>query len=516
MRTKKLRAVAAAILLAIAFVGCQDLAVENPNEPDKERAIRTAEDVQSLISGSFLTWWTGTQKDISFPALTLSVIADAHTSSWGNWAMWDMSTEPRMPWNNSVAYTHAAVNRETWYAMYRAISSVNDGLIAINKGLKIIEGGVDQTVRARAFAKFVQGLAHGWLALFFDKAFIYDETIDINTVKLELKPYREVMTAALKMLEDCIAITRTGTFRTPRAWINGVELTEVELRELAYSYMARFRAAVARTPAERAAVDWAKVISDARNGIKRDFAPIGDGNLWWDALKFRGQHPIWTRVDYRTIGISDKSGRYEAWLRTPVAMRNVFDVESDDRRIHGPGGPRTPGKDMRWWPTSPFRDDRGTYHHSLYSHTRYRYHLDGGATGPMPAFLVAELDLTIAEGLWRTGGSAAEIVALINRTRVGRGEMPPLVATMSRDEIFKWLKYEKMIETFATASGLPWFDRRGWGDLVPGTLLHFPIPGKELEILRMEIYTFGGVGGPGAAPKRAMDYWLPLRQVSPQ
>jgi hypothetical protein len=104
---------------------------------------------------------------------------------------------------------------------------------------------------------------------------------------------------------------------------------------------------------------------------------------------------------------------------------------------------------------------------------------------------------------------------------------------MGRDEIFKWLQYEKMIETFATGGGIPWFDRRGWlaHDLVysspggprpgetqlpPGTLIHFPVPGKELEVLQMAIYTFGGVGGPGAAPKRDLGILASLRSVRPE
>ncbi len=517
MKSTNLASLILLTVLIVLAAGCMDLAVENLNEPDKERALASPADVQALISGSFLTWWSGTQKDIWYPALTLSVMADAHTSSWGNWGMQDLSSEPRTPYNNSVTYPNATVNRETWYSMYRALSSVNDGLAAIGKGLVIKEGAVDVTPRARAFAKFVQGLSHGWLALFFDKAFIYDETIDVNTTKLEFKPYGEVMDAAIKMLEECIAISNANTFRTPSAWINGVELTNVELRELAYSYMARFRAGVARTPAERAAVNWAKVIADARAGIKRDFAPVGDGNLWWDGLKFRGQHHVWTRVDYKTIGVGDTSGRYQTWLNTAVASRNAFDVATSDRRVTGAGGPKTAGTDMGYHPTSPFRDDRGTYHHSLYSSSRYRYHLTGGATGPMPTLLVAEMDLTIAEGLWRTGGSPAEVATLINKTRVGRGQMAPLTAAMSRDDIFKWLKYEKMVETFATASGLPWFDRRGWGELPSGTLLHFPVPGKELEILQLANYTFGGVGGPGAAPKRLpRDFWMPLVHLNPE
>lgn len=113
---------------------------------------------------------------------------------------------------------------------------------------------------------------------------------------------------------------------------------------------------------------------------------------------------------------------------------------------------------------------------------------------------VTEMDLTIAEGLLRTGGSKQTVADLINKTRVTRGKLPPISASESTDELTKWLRYEKLIETMSTGGGLQWFDRRGWGELVPGTLLHFPIPARELQLLGLSVYTFGGVGNPGSAP----------------
>jgi hypothetical protein len=54
------------------------------------------------------------------------------------------------------------------------------------------------------------------------------------------------------------------------------------------------------------------------------------------------------------------------------------------------------------------------------------------------------------------------------------------------------LKYEKTIEQYATATGLSYFDKRGWEDLVAGTPLQFPLPGGELVTLQLDQYTFGG------------------------
>ena len=170
---------------------------------------------------------------------------------------------------------------------YWNTTGVSQGLAAINSGLKIVDAQtpiIDNTMRAKAFGKFVQGLSHAWLAVFFDKAFIFDETMDLTNPPLQYKTYNEVMVAAIKMLEDCIAICNSNTFTIPNTWINGVTLTNTELKRVAYSYLARFRAGVARTPAERAAVNWAKVISDAQSGVTADWGPVGDGNLWWAGL----------------------------------------------------------------------------------------------------------------------------------------------------------------------------------------------------------------------------------------
>ena len=107
----------------------------------------------------------------------------------------------------------------------------------------------------------------------------------------------------------------------------------------------------------------------------------------------------------------------------------------------------------------------------------------------MTTFKTAEIDLMVAEGLLRTGGSRTQVATLINKTRVSRGQLRPLTGLEADTELWKWMKYEKMVETFGTGGGLPWFDRRGWDELVSGTLLHFPVPGKELEILLQSYYT---------------------------
>jgi hypothetical protein len=493
---KRLSLVSLVLLLGVVVAGCGEdfLTVENQNAPDTERALSSPDDVEALIAGSALSWWSATNK--SAPSMALSTIADELTSSWGNWHMRAGSSEPRQPYDNSPSYRYRGFVEVPWYTLYEAISSANTGLRRIAEGMVI--GDENRTQRAKGFAKFVQGLSHGFLALFFDKAFIFDETVNIETDQLDFSPYNEVMDAAIAQLQEAIAIFNANSFTIPNTWINGLELSNEDLAKLAHSYIARYMAGVARSPDERAAVNWSQVLQHAEQGITEDFAPIGDGDLWWTRLHGQGQHPIWVRADYMNmVGLADTSGNYQAWLDTPLNDRMPFRIHTADQRFPV-GDPEGVGTDFRWEGTPRHRPDRGTYHFSFYFHYRYKDFFDNGFTGPMTAFKVAELDLLKAEALFRLGQSGA--AELINKTRVARGGLPPV--SDSDPDLWDKLWYEKRVETYLGGSaGLAYFDARGWGILISGTPIHWPVPGKELEILQQEIYTFGGVGGPGSVPK---------------
>jgi hypothetical protein len=499
------------------FLSCQELNVANVNQPDEERAIASAKDVEALVGGSFRSWF---QAHAFWGIEHLSVTADALTCSWGNYSMRDMSSEPRVAFDNTTSYTYISAIEEPWYDAYRAISSANDGLRAIAGGLQIGDKGAD-TPRAKAFAKFVQGLAHGYLACFFDRAFIFDENVDVNAGTLELKGYQEVGAAAVKMLEEGIAIMEANAFTTPSTWINGVAYSNVELAQVAHSYAARYLAQVARTPAERGAVDWNRVKAHAEKGVTKALAPKGDGaeGNWHHSLQrfHNDRGASWARLDYKMIGPSDKSGKYQTWLNTAAASRTEFDMDTDDKRLWdgtlSTAGRQNPGKYAGNWGNSPFPIARGSYHYSRYGYYRYENFSKGGYTDFMPVFLPAENDFLIAEALLWTGGSLDQVATLLNKTRVANGGYPAATAAAGKGEatqkrdpkagatLWQMLKYEKHLEVLMTGVGLEYFDNRGWGDLVTNTPIHWPIPAKELLVLQKELYTFGG-GGAGSAAKR--------------
>jgi hypothetical protein len=133
---------------------------------------------------------------------------------------------------------------------------------------------------------------------------------------------------------------------------------------------------------------------------------------------------------------------------------------------------------------------------------------------------MAEMDVLKAEALIRTG-QAGSAVPLINNTREANGELPPVdVAGASGarcvprnldgscGDLMEALKYEKRWETFLTWPGLAFYDDRGWGDLLTGTSIEWPVPVDQLLTLVEKIYGGGGPGGlrplePGEVPSAA-------------
>ena len=81
-------------------------------------------------------------------------------------------------------------------------------------------------------------------------------------------------------------------------------------------------------------------------------------------------------------------------------------------------------------------------------------------------------------------------------TRVTRGGLAAIGATAT--EIEAAIFHERNIELMCTGMGVEFFTMRKADKLQPGTPLHLPIPGQQLDVNRLEYYTFGkdqGVAG---------------------
>ena len=68
-------------LFIFVMAGCQDLAVDNENSPDRVKALSEPADVQSLGSNTFTQNWERQWCGVGF---MLTTMADEISSSWAN------------------------------------------------------------------------------------------------------------------------------------------------------------------------------------------------------------------------------------------------------------------------------------------------------------------------------------------------------------------------------------------------------------------------------------------------
>jgi len=481
----------AALLTAGA---CADLDVTNPNNPDIKRALASGEDVKNIAISTMNSWYLNAT--YLEPYMMLSVTADAGTGNFGNFGMRFNNLEPRASYVNNSAGGDRAVTESPWNFNYGTLGAANDVLIAVANGVQVPGGATD---KYKALAQFTQAASLANIAILFDKGFVVDETS--TGAAPEFKPYTEVSAAAIAKWDALITALngKSEAYDVSDIPIASGPLTSQMLARAANTMGARTLAYTARTPTENAAVNWAKVVAYAEKGLSGtagagapyDFTVVGDNNNWYSYIAFYGNEPTWLRVDMRLINLMDPTSPAKFTGTIPPAATSPDARLAADFQFHGAviGDPA-----------------RGIYMQSPYSHKRYRFHArtsPSAATGPVPYILQAENDLLWAEGLIRTNGNLATAATLINKTRVTRGQLAPATAADGAARLLDYLYYERAIELFNT-SGVEHMDGRRFDKLQAGTLRHLPVPAKELEILRLPIYTFGGVGLPDRSISEAI------------
>ena len=526
-----LRTTGLSALLLASAAACADLSVPNNNQPDQSRVVADAGDVETLVANSYLTLFYGYTWQTD---LVLSVAAFQHSAMAANLGMIQFSKIPREPIGNTTSDAYRNTNQEIWYNSYGAIKAAVDGLQATDPanpdGFSIIDPatGADNTPRARAWARFVQGLGHGLIALTYDQGFVYDT--DSDPTALEFQPYGEVMAEALSMLDEAASIAASNNFNIPPSWFGNVGMDRAGFVKMVNGYQAYLRASVARTPAERAAVDWGAVIADVdasygcSGAVCDDLFIAADANIWIHGthlfVGFGSFVGAWAQMFYQIHGMADQSGKYQEWLSLPVLSRHPLQLPSGPFLIQTPDLRFPQGADAGEQVDNPgvyiiyggarahVRSDRGTWRWSLYRDARNDDML--GDEGESIMLSGRDLRLLKAEGLYRQGNRAGA-AAIINETRVNIGGLNatdaggtntscvPKLPTGACGDLWEMLKWEKRMENYEYGYGVWFFDSRGWGDLYKGTPIHFPVPARELQVLGLPLYTFGGTGD-GAAP----------------
>jgi hypothetical protein len=475
----------AALLLG---AGCKPgLDVTNPNAPDIPRALASSEDVKSLAVSSVNTWYLGSTN--VEPWIMLSVTADAGTMNFGNFGARFNNLEPRIAYGNSSAGSDKGVAETPWKQNYRALGAANDALRAFAGGLKL-KGGQVETDKYRRLAQFTQAASLTNLALLFDRSFIVDEATVAGSSP-SLSDYKAVSAEAVKRWA-ALATDATGksdTYLSTEMPISSGALTSARLARIANTYAALTMAYTPRNAAEAATVDWAKVATYAAAGIGTgtagapfDFTIEGDFSTWYSDFLDYSSSPSWVNVDMRIINRMDptKPAKFNGTIPTSKGTSADARFDSDFTFTGGVVGD----------------PNRGVYMQSPYYHGRYDYYSFEGPTeeeGPAPYILAAESDLVRAEALIRSGGSLVTAADLINKSRVGRGQLAPATAADGAATLLGYIDYERDIELLNT-NGWTLMQRRHIDGLQSGAVHHLPIPASELETLALPIYTFGGPG----------------------
>ncbi len=467
-------------LMLLFSASCtKDLDIENLNDPDKERALKNPEDVKSIALSGFYNWFMSNNSSIS-PRMAMWVMADQGTCSWGNSGMYHLSSEPRQVFSNSVSYTYAYIFEAYWEELYGNLVMMNNVLEKIYDGMEINIEGTDETEMVKASAYFIQGLSLGYLGLVYDQAYIMKQYSNPNTETLS--PYMDVIEAAIVSLDSVVVIcNRPGvSFTLPDNYINGSLYSDVELVKMAKSFAARLLVYAPRNATENEQIDWNRVLAYANAGIETDLAPYMDGSTWTSWFRYYTVRPGWARIDCRIINLIDHN---YPW-RFPDDGQNPSAAYPHDQRLN---------TDFVFSAQNNMKPERGYYHYSNYEYVRYPLSITT-STGLSPDFLVSENDLFRAEALVNTGDIAGAVQILNSGARVLRGELSPLAQDISKEDALKAIFYERDIELIQTGFGIAFFDMRRRNMLQEGTLLHFPIPAKELMVMDLPVYTFGGVG----------------------
>jgi len=469
-------------LIIANFTNCAKLEVKNTNNPDRDEVLSSPEGLRILAGGLFNQWFQTEQHNLNSPGPAMWVMADWGTVTFANYACVDLSKEPRVFLNNTPSYRYHRNTRNFWRNMYGIVTSANDVLRGIENGIQIGNNGED-TEMAKGMAYFMQGLGNGYIGLVYDKAYPSDENTDYET--LQQTNYTASIDMAISQLEKAIQVFDSNTFTLPTEWMTH-PYTNTDMSKIAHSFIARLLVYSARNTTQTDAVDWQAVLDHAQAGITEDFAIEGDGNVsgrkWMSWLKFYMARSSWGKVDMRIVHLLDHTQPANWPTAGIAALPNGGIMNSPDRRATS---------DFEY-DSANNRPERGIYRWSTYRYKRLDDYILSHFFAPVVLMRKTENDMFKAEALVHLNQVSAAAGIVNSGTRHTRGHLPN-VSTSNGAAVLDAIMYERTIELPLTGMGIEFFDMRRTGKLQDGSLLHFPIPAQQLEVLQLPFYTYGGV-----------------------
>lgn len=462
------------LIMMLFVVSCQDfetdLNVENVQNPDDAR-------LSEASAGTIFQNWFVAVHQYNTPGLALHTMSDTQSCSWGNQGMRDLSSEPRVAFNNTSSYSYQVINSAYFNALYSVLADAN----ALTKAIK--DGKAFETPDQHAMiGKLGQALTIGNLALVYDKVWLADENGQIGT---EPANYKDAMTHALLKLDEAIAIAKTKNVSLPNTWVSGGSAsTNAKLVQFMNSMGARFIVCNVRNSAQKATINWNRVLTYANNGLTSDFDILTDDDTWYTEVPhlYLTYKPWSARTDMRVVNMMDPS-MPDYWTNFVSLPESTYTLGVVDQRLK---------TDYEYQSTNAFIAARGLYHYSNYRYKKLDNFLSTYKERVIE-LSKSENDMYKAEALAFTNNLPGAATVINAGTRVTRGKLSPVTADLA--SIKKAIHHERLVEFSFTGMGLPFFEMRKENLLQKGTMLHFPIPGKALESIAAPYYTFGGTQG---------------------
>lgn len=528
-------------IVGFTIVGCQDLSVDNVNEPTKEAVEGNADNQSKLLGGGYYDFTTSI---ISQWGLNIQMYADQNTTTnnVNNW--WDFTDQPRIRLNNSTSYASTAAISTFFSGSNSAVATANLFINRIvNDGETITnDSGADVTDAILAQAYFLRGLSYGYLGMIYDQAYLIDENFVVGEDVAEFVDYGQLIDASISDLDAAISLAAgAGTF-TFNTMPNPVDTWNAdEFQDIANTYAAKIMAGEARTASEAAGLDWDAILAYAEKGLGGPDALSDLGVFANQNIGSSGEFAHYM-LDWENFIVEGDFTTGAGYNPTDVKQIHLLDPDypTDYPAENAEGGtasyPPAESDDPRigyfkYTQNAGFLNNtRNPLLYSNYFSARFFAESDWWPQENKVIFLTdTENDLLLAEAQFMTdnpGGAATTL----NNSAAGEGETTlgftfpaerltyvneqeetvPYIEdaslsgghTMTGAESeaqFQWaLLREYSVEIHALGGvGTQWFFMRRHDMLQPGTPTMFPVPGGELEILGLPGYTFGGEGHEG-------------------
>lgn len=476
---------------ATVLVSCESIDFDDPSTlTNEEAAAKIKSFGYSLTTSSVQTTFSTTT---SAAGVNISLLADQTTNTNGNASWWDYSKEPRVRLvNNSAARGYNASIAPLYEKFYQANLDATKVIDLIeNQQIKAYDdAGKDRTTDCLIGAYYAKGVSQGYLGVIYDRGIIVDN-VAVSERSFP-NSYKDLVENGVKLLDKAIQLAETSSSFNFDFLIE-TPISKEQFIKLANSIAARILSSQAREKAEATSLGdehWRCVLAYTEKGLDADFlittASGGYYNALVDRLVYKNSGAAYLPVDIKVPHLADKTGTYpNAYPKDATILDPVV---TDDKRFDEYFGYST---NFGILLEARGRDLFSNYYRKRWANSSNSLNIPGAIN---PYFLAEEVRLLRAEAkFWLNdyAGAAAELNAS-TASRKSKGSLPDIAAT--ENALREALHYEYAIEIDGAGGVFVPFTFLRRNDLLQGgTPTEYPIPQKQLELIGVNLYSFGGI-----------------------